>query len=148
MPRRAGQAVSLDGYEYHGYGEATSKVEDWIRKYPEEVSFDYRQIGDECGIQYPTVSAIVLKMVRSKPPTLARGDSAGEYTRITGVKPAVPRGRGPSRAVPQLKAEPAGTAGQGPRPGDLLEVIGQLRDGAVMLRGDDGTLWKAEELEI
>lgn len=153
MSIRNGSETSPDGYHYHGYGEAQLKVENWIRNFPEETNFDYNTIAEECDIQAPTVSSIVLKMARADPPTLARGDIAGEYRRITGVDPTVPkrtRGRY-SRPVtdnrPRARAQnPEQPAGEYPV-GDMMEIIGVIKGGR-LLRAEDGTIWTAKKLEL
>lgn len=150
MSIRNGSSTSPDGYHYHQYGEAQSKIEQWIRNYPEETDFNYRAIAEECDIQAPSVSSVVLKMCRADPPTLERGNTSGTYRRITGTEPKVPRReRGnrftaAGRTVPRYAELPAEEDRRAP----AWETVGTMKNGALVLRDAEGQLWKAEELEL
>jgi hypothetical protein len=147
---RNGNDFSPNGYKYHAYGEAQRKVEEWIGNFPEETDFDYNTIAEECDIQAPTVSSIVLKMARADPPTLARGNIAGAYRRITGVEPVIhTRRRGVARGtVRKAAAQEAPESNRGAYPvGDMMDIIGVIQGGR-LLRAEDGTIWTAKKLEL
>ena len=112
------------------YGEITSTVIDWVRSQPPGTSFYYGDLADELEFQRPTVSAILTTNARQPDAIVARGPSSGWYI-------ANPRPNG--HAAKPGKPAPAMDSGE------LMVVVGKRKDGSLLLRAEDGSLWNATE---
>lgn len=135
------QIQNSDGRPRRRHGEVTGMVEQWIANYPAGVDFHYGEIADELDVPRPTISNIVLKMARKENPTVLHGRRAGAFRR---VEPAAPERKLP--AMPRYTEIPVNT-GKPNSSGELLEVIGTMKSGELLLRSEDGrSLWRATEM--
>jgi hypothetical protein len=138
------------------YGAVRDAVVEWIGNFPDGKDFHYRDIAEDLDVQAPTVSATIMKMVRSNPPALVHGSKRGMYRKVTktpepAAAPAAPvhaERKAPVQLTEYVDAGRPRKPDRNKRPGELIlmEVVGALKDGTLMLRADDGVLWKASEL--
>jgi alkylated DNA nucleotide flippase Atl1 len=112
----------------HRYGTVRDAVLEWIRQFPEGEEFHYGSIAEDLGVQLPTISGTMLKIVRSGRSGVTYGSRSGWYR-----KTAADTGQKTNLTAP-VKAS------------DLLEVVGMMKDGSLLLRAENGLLYKAEEL--
>lgn len=123
------------------YGAIKKAVADWIASAPAGAEFFYGDIAEDLGIGYPTISAALLKIVRSPSSPLRHGSKRGFYVKVASAE------RETTAVLGAAQEARASFPGKKPlEPGALLEVVGTLKDGAVLLRTAEGTLWKAQEL--
>lgn len=117
----------------HPYGSIRDAVNEWVDLFPAGKEFHYGDIAADLGVQLPTISSVMLKLVRADNPVVQRGKKVGWY-----VKPD-PRAATPAQAP---NPEPREV-----KPDDLLEVVGKYKNGNILLRWpDDGSLWEAKAL--
>lgn len=104
------------------YGEAKRQILAYVEEMPVGKEFWYGDIADELDLPIGLVSTNLRKILTEDRAPVALGRLQGRYVRVEQESARPPRG---------------------PEKGDLLEVVGLFKDGALMLSFDNGSLWKA-----
>jgi hypothetical protein len=116
----------VSGEGKHSYGSIRDGIDSWLENAPPGREFHYGEIAEDLGTGPAGISAALLRRAKAGDPLLAFGSKAGWYVRAD-----------PDRAPRQ----PAGRAS-----GDVLEIVGTMKSGSLLLRAEDGSLWEAKEL--
>ncbi len=127
------------------YGSVTEAIREWVHKLPVGKEFYYAEAAEELDIQLPTVSSVMLKIVRGTNPPIVHGNKTAWYRRVDNSPARLAdsgRREAPERKLPvQEPAKPAG-----PKADDVMVVVGTRKTGAVLLRDEDGNLWEASAI--
>jgi hypothetical protein len=114
------------------YGTVQRGVFEWIAKQVPGTEFNYADIAEELGLQKASVSGILRKMTqRGTPPPLSTGSFSGWY-RVNGAAPA------------RENVSPAAPVRDTDNP--LMEVVGKMQSGNLILRDEERNLWEAQRM--
>jgi hypothetical protein len=114
------------------YGTVQRQVLTWVAKQAPGTEFNYADTAEELGMQKASVSGILRKMTRAgTPPPLSPGSFSGWY-RVNGAAPA--RENVPLAAPVRDADNP------------IMEVIGKMQSGNLILRDEDRNLWEAQRM--
>lgn len=115
-------------------GQVTDTVSTWVEDQPPGHEFHYGQLADKLGFNQTSVSTVCQEMLRMPERQALRPGHKSGYFVITGEKTP----RRVSQSAVRLQVKDAELEA-----GSVLEAVGVLKDGSVMLRDGDGRMWKA-----
>jgi hypothetical protein len=113
------------------YGAVQQPVLAWLARQAPGTEFYYGDTAEELGLEKPSVSAVLRSVIRSANPQLVPGLYSGWY-RVTGTGTA-------PRTEPNL---PENRDAGNP----IMEVIGKLQSGNLILRDEDKNIWEAQRM--
>jgi hypothetical protein len=117
------------------WGQNKVRVLQWLREQEPGTDFYYGDLADELGMPRPTMSAVVRKLALAEPPDVIFGRRTGWYRTLPAQQPD--RRQAPAARPAAEKAN---------RVEDLMEVVAVRKDGNLIMRADDGTVWEAKEI--
>lgn len=118
------------------YGEVRDQIVAWLEEQSLGTEFRYADVAEELGLQRPSVSSVMNTMMRAENPILGPGMRAGRFRLIRPVEELHRvNDRLVSRAEPETEEVPG--------VGSVMEVIGVLKGGNLMMRAENQQLWEA-----
>lgn len=128
------------------------RAAEWLALQEKGSEFNYKKMQLDLDMRQPTASGTLNAIARQHHPAVRHGSRLGNWI-VTGYrvdgwtrpKPGSETAKAQPSSKKRLTRKPA-TEASSVEAGALLEALGSMKDGSLMLRDEAGSLWSAKQL--